>query len=264
MPDFAAASAGVAAILEQVAAIEPVEDEHPCPFCDGYGHIVTPDNVAICGCMADRKRRALPNRYRREYLDRLGSWSTKELNKVLGIRPEVGILPAVRKVFRGHREAHPDCYSLGLCGPTGVGKTMVLHWYLLALSKALLRPAWFINARYLARLFAAAYRTGEGNRHALHAIEVLEEACLDENTVVGFDDIAGCVEEGAAKRFVEGHLNTRFDRGAPTWFTSNLDREELSTRYEAFVMERILSGGEYMCLIQIPKGTPDMRRPEID
>lgn len=94
------------------------DEEEGCPFCDGYGYIVTPNDVQICSCLKKRQlgrrlnKASIPPRYKNKSLD---SFKVDVDSRRLALRQ-------VRR-FVQEFEAASECPGLFLYGAPGTGKT---------------------------------------------------------------------------------------------------------------------------------------------
>ncbi|MCA9431026.1 MAG: ATP-binding protein, partial [Candidatus Omnitrophica bacterium] len=102
--------------LAERGPTERVEEE--CPDCDGYGYIVTDNDVRICHCLAERqlrkrlKKANIPKRYLSKSLENFKNDTDQRRNALQRVRRYV-------KEFDSSSEKG----GLFLLGAAGTGKT---------------------------------------------------------------------------------------------------------------------------------------------
>jgi DNA replication protein DnaC len=222
------------------------EGEEICPYCDGYGHIITATDVQLCSCLRKRtyernlKRANIPPRYKNKDLD---TFKTEIDIQRLALRQ-------VRR-FVQEFEGASECPGLFLYGAPGTGKT---HLAIGALKELIARgfTGLFLNivtlVDSLRKQSAGSIPTEEENRLQL----------LEEVEILVLDDLGA----GRLTDFIQERIYTlvdqRYSRNQCMIVTSNLGLRKLEEQVTYPVLSRVRG----MCFT-VNTGDLDFRNPDL-
>ncbi len=222
------------------------DDEGECPYCDGYGYIVTPTDVQICACLKKRQlrrrlgRAGIPQRYKNKDLD---SFKVDIDSRRLALRQ-------VRR-FVQEFEASAECPGLFLYGAPGTGKTHLAIGALKDLIE-LGHSGMFYNMVTLMEHF---------RKQALGSLSHEDEERLDQLTevdVLVIDDLgAGRLTDFIQERMY-ALIDRRYANNQCVIVTSNLGLRKLEEQVTYPVLSRVRG----MCFT-VNTGELDFRNPDF-
>lgn len=226
--------------LAERGPTEATEDE--CPDCDGYGYIVSDNDVRICHCLAERqlKKRLLnaniPKRYLSKNLDHFKADTDQRRNALARVRRFV-------KEF----DVSAEKGGLFLLGAAGTGKT---HLAVAALKELIAQghTGLFYNSSILIRDF---------RNRAISAIGEEENARLSRLTevdVLVIDDLGVTRLSDFVREQTYAVIDQRYSENKTLIVTSNLNMKELEEQITYPVFSRVCG----MCTVVNP-GDIDFR-----
>ena len=228
------------------SSLEGGEDESDCPYCDGYGYIVSERTVKICSCLRDRKDKRridkanIPPRYKNKTLD---NFKADIDERRLAIRQ-------VRR-FVDEFDTSAEKPGLFLYGAPGTGKT---HLAVGAI-KELLRKGYsvlFYNAVSLMEDFRRL-APGDLNEEDQERLERLMKV-----DVLVLDDLgAGKLSEFVLEK-TYSLIDKRYSNNQCLIVSSNKGMKEL----ESLISYPVFSRVRGMCHT-VMTGDLDFRNPDL-
>ena len=226
--------------LAERGPTEPAEDE--CPDCDGYGYIVTENDVRICHCLAEKQlvkrlRNAnIPRRYRSKSLENFKADTDQRR----------AALQRVRK-FVKEFDSSAEKGGLFLLGASGTGKT---HLAVAALTELIEQghTGLFYNSASMIRDFrnrVGGSNTEEQNARLDRLISV---------DVLVIDDLGVTRLSDFVREQTYSVIDQRYSENKTLIVTSNLNMKELEEQITYPVFSRVCG----MCSIVNP-GDIDFR-----
>jgi DNA replication protein DnaC len=229
--------------IQSLAERGPTEKvEQECPDCDGYGYIVTDNDVRICHCLAERqlrkrlKKANIPKRYQSKTLDNFKADTDQRRNAHHRVRKFV-------KEF----DVSTERGGLFLLGAAGTGKT---HLAVAALKELVEvgHTGLFYNSASLIRDFRN--RVGgsitEEESDRLNRLVSVDILVIDDLGVTRLSDFV--------REQTYSIIDQRYSENKTLIVTSNLNMKELEEQITYPVFSRVCG----MCAIVNP-GDIDFR-----
>ncbi|MCB9769954.1 MAG: ATP-binding protein [Candidatus Omnitrophica bacterium] len=226
--------------LAERGPTERVEEE--CPDCDGYGYIVTDNDVRICHCLAERqlrkrlKKANIPKRYLSKSLENFKNDTDQRRNALQRVRRYV-------KEFDSSSEKG----GLFLLGAAGTGKT---HLAVAALKELIEQghTGLFYNSANLIRDF----RNRVGGSNTEEEKDRLDRLVSVDILVI--DDLGVTKLSDFVREQTYSIIDQRYSENKTLIVTSNLNMKELEEQVTYPVFSRVCG----MCSIVNP-GDIDFR-----
>jgi DNA replication protein DnaC len=222
------------------------DDEGECPLCDGYGYIVTPQDVQICSCLKKRQlgrrlnKASIPPRYKNKTLD---TFKADVDARRLALRQ-------VRR-FVQEFEASCECPGLFLYGAPGTGKT---HLAIGALRD-------LVEAGHSGLFYNMVTLMDHFRKQAMGTLAQEDEERLEhlaEVDVLVIDDLgAGRLTDFIQERMY-ALIDKRYSNNQCVIVTSNLGLRKLEEQVTYPVLSRVRG----MCFT-VNTGELDFRNPDF-
>ena len=222
------------------------DDDTDCPDCDGYGYIVTDNDVGICHCLAERnvnhrlERANIPKRYKNKTLD--------------SFKPDIDSRRRSHgQVFRFAEDfAHQQERSgLFLYGPSGTGKT---HLAIGALKELL--ATGLTGLFYNIVTLVGDLRLQAGGAAPQETLERIERS--SQVDILVLDDLGASRISDFVQEQIYSIVDKRYSENRCLIVTSNLPLNELEKQITYPVFSRIKD----MCLT-VETGEIDFRVPDL-